>query len=235
MPPSETSGSPSGARAQFFPDDIGLTPNFDQLGTPISPIIRFRWVSHFAASLRFAYAAAYRVVHPLGGSDQVFTRPQGFLRPSFRTSRSPSSSSGMATVVSEHFHRWFSTTGATASIAAPRLWLITFLDRPVHSFVSGTGRVSRFSRVEVPCMSEVFDLAGPVSARDSAPTSVAFPPNKQRRHPDFQIFRGSIPSLHVPLSTLRDQPLDWPCMTRGSVWLAMPSPYGSFIRSSTPV
>jgi hypothetical protein len=64
-------------------------------------------------------------------------------------------------------------------------------------------------------MSGVFDLAGPVSARDSAPTSVAFPPNKQCRHPVFQIFRGSIPSLHVPLSTLRDQPLDWPCMTRG--------------------
>src|SRR5215470_19524977 len=107
MPPSEASGSPSGARAQFFPDDIGLAPNLDRLGTPISPTIRFRWVSHFAALPRFAYAAAYRVVHPLGGSDQGFTRPQGFLRPSFRTSRSPSSSSGIATVVSEHFHRWF--------------------------------------------------------------------------------------------------------------------------------
>lgn len=31
-------------------------------------------------------------------SDQVFTRPQGFLRPSFRTNQSPSSSSGIATV-----------------------------------------------------------------------------------------------------------------------------------------
>jgi hypothetical protein len=89
-----------------------------------------------------------------------------------------------------------------------RLWLITFLDRPAHSFVSGAGRVSRFSRVEVPCMSGVFDLAGPVGARDIAPTSIAFPPNRQRRHPDFQIFRGSIPLLHVPLSTLRVQPLD---------------------------
>ena len=57
-------------------------------------------------------------------------------------------------------------------------------------------------------MSGVFDLAGPVGARDIAPTGVAFPPNRQRRHPDFQIFRGSIPLLHVPLSTLRAQPLD---------------------------
>src|SRR5947199_221385 len=89
-----------------------------------------------------------------------------------------------------------------------RLWLITFLDRPAHSFVSGIGRVSRFSRVEVPCMSEVFDLAGPVGARDVAPTSVAFPPNRQRRHPDFQIFRGSMLRLHVPLSTLHGQPFD---------------------------
>src|SRR5215469_2555660 len=80
-----------------------------------------------------------------------------------------------------------------------RSWLITLLDRPVHSFVTGANRVSRFSRVEVPCISGVFDLAGPVGARDIAPTSVAFPPNRQRRHPDFTPFRGSIPRLHVPL------------------------------------
>src|ERR1700747_2705826 len=42
-----------------------------------------------------------------------------------------------------------------------RLWLITFLDRPAHRFVSGIARVSRFSRVEVPCISGLFDLAGP--------------------------------------------------------------------------
>jgi hypothetical protein len=56
-------------------------------------------------------------------------------------------------------------------------------------------------------MSGVFDLAGPVGARGIAP-SVAFPPNRQRRHPDFPLFRGSIPHLHVPLSTLRAQPHD---------------------------
>ena len=97
----------------------------------------------------------------------------------------------------------------------PRLWLITFLDRPAHNFVSGTDRVSRFSRVEVPCMSGVFDLAGPVGARDIVPTGVAFPMNKQGRHPDFPSFRGSIPRLHVPLSTLHAQPRDWSRMTRG--------------------
>ena len=40
-------------------------------------------------------------------------------------------------------------------------------------------------------MSGVFDLAGPVGARDIAPTGVAFPMNKQGRHPDFQAFVGS--------------------------------------------
>jgi hypothetical protein len=89
-----------------------------------------------------------------------------------------------------------------------RLWLITFLDRPVHHFVSGIARASRFSRVEVPCISGVFDLAGPMEARDIAPTGLAFPMNKQGRHPDSQTFRGSIPRLHVPLSTLRVQPHD---------------------------
>ena len=97
----------------------------------------------------------------------------------------------------------------------PRLWLITFLGRPVHSFVSGTDRVSRFSHVEVPCISGVLDLAGPVGARDVASTSVAFPMNKQGRHPDFPPFRGSIPRLHVPLSTLHAQPHDWTRMTQG--------------------
>jgi hypothetical protein len=57
-------------------------------------------------------------------------------------------------------------------------------------------------------MSGVSDLAGPVGTRDVASTCVAFPPNEQRRHPDFQVFRGSIPRLHVPLSRLRVQPHD---------------------------
>src|SRR5437870_13702004 len=73
-----------------------------------------------------------------------------------------------------------------------RLWLITFLDRPAHSFVSGIGRVSRFSRVEVPCMSEVFDLACPVGARDVVSSSVYFPSNCQCWYLDFQIFRVSM-------------------------------------------
>src|SRR5262249_2442705 len=104
---SETSGSPSGARAQFFPDGIGLNRVSSGSALPRTPVIRFRRARHFAASLRFAFATACRVVGPLDGSDRAFAQPQGLLLPSFRSSRSPSSSSGIATVVSEHFHRWY--------------------------------------------------------------------------------------------------------------------------------
>ena len=107
MPPSETSGSPSGARAQFFPDGIGLNRVSIGSALPNTPVIRFRRARHFAASLRFAFATACRVVGPLDGSDRASAQPQGLLLPSFRSSRSPSSSSGIATVVSEHFHRWY--------------------------------------------------------------------------------------------------------------------------------
>jgi hypothetical protein len=108
------------------------------------------------------------------------------------------------------FRHFAGTTQPSDSLPAfmPRFWLITFLGRPAHHFVSGTARASRFSRVEVPCISGVLDLAGPVGARDIVPTRVAFPMNKQGRHPDSPSFRGSIPRLHVPLSTLRAQPYD---------------------------
>jgi hypothetical protein len=61
------------------------------------------------------------------------------------------------------------------------------------------------------------------------------PPERQRWHPDFRAFRGSItPPARAPVNashpasrlTTHDS---------GTVWLARPSPYGSFIRTSTPV
>jgi hypothetical protein len=107
MPPSTTSGSPLSACAQFLPNGIGLAPRVNRLGTPKYPVIRFRREAisrlHYGSlSLRPAELFA-----PLGGSDQAFTQPLGLLLSSFRSSWSPSSSSSIATVVSEHFHRWF--------------------------------------------------------------------------------------------------------------------------------
>src|SRR5215469_8763862 len=74
------------------------------------------------------------------------------------------------------FGHFAGTTRSCDSLPAfsSGLWLITFPDQPAHTFVSGVGKASQFSREEVPCMSGVFDLAGPVGARDGAPTGVAF-------------------------------------------------------------
>ena len=48
------------------------------------------------------------------------------------------------------------------------------------------------------------------------------------------VFRGSIPGPHVPLSTLRP-PLQTTAHDSGPMWLAMPSPYDSFIHDTSPV
>jgi len=49
---------------------------------------------------------------------------------------------------------------------------------------------------------------------------VAFPTSLKGRHPELSLFRGSIPSLHVPLSTLRLMNLSTRRMTRGRYgWL----------------
>ena len=75
---------------------------------------------------------------------------------------------------------------------------------------------------------------GSLTARDtnvpchSGALVVAFPFLQQGRHPDTSVFRGSIPSLHFPLSTLRRGP----CATThdsGPLWLASPLTYDSFI------
>ena len=61
------------------------------------------------------------------------------------------------------------------------------------------------------------------------------PLEELRRHSDLGTFRGSIPCLPVLLSTLRVPSSDCHVHDSEPVWLARPSPYGSFIRTSTPV
>jgi hypothetical protein len=79
----------------------------------------------------------------------------------------------------------------------------------------------------------------PVGAKDAcvyASPGIAFRHHGRCRHSDFLTYRGSIPRLHVLLSTLHFQPCDCKRMTRSRCGsLARPSPYGSFIHTSTPV
>src|SRR5262249_54925973 len=79
---------------------------------------------------------------------------------------------------------------------------------------SGVGRASRISRVEFPYMRGSLTSQSPMNARLFASTDVAFRHHGRRRHSDFLTCRGSIPRLHVLLSTLRFQPCDRKRMTR---------------------
>lgn len=93
--------------------------------------------------------------------------------------------------------------------------LMAFSSRPVHCIVSGVGGVSRFSRVEFPCMHRVYDLAESSSRSPYRFRWCCLPSYGPRRHSEFRPFRGSIPGLHVPLSTLHAQSRNCPRMTRG--------------------
>jgi hypothetical protein len=53
-----------------------------------------------------------------------------------------------------------------------------------------------------------------MDTRDSASIDVVFHTLRLRRRSDFRFFHGSMSCLHVPLSTLREQPCDCPRMTR---------------------
>jgi len=74
----------------------------------------------------------------------------------------------------------------------------------------------------LPCVRGVFDHAGPTTPRLRGVVGVAFCSDKQHRHPGCQMFRGSIPGPHVPLSTLGTCPRGHTPMTRGHRgWLTL--------------
>ena len=96
---------------------------------------------------------------------------------------------------------------------------ITSLDFPLrpgpHPLPPGNHGTSRFSHGMFPDVLGVLDRAG--SARDSRsrPVRYGLPQRRGRRHPGVVVFRGSIPSPPVPLSTLRLTPCGLLRMTRG--------------------
>jgi hypothetical protein len=62
------------------------------------------WFRGFTGSL--FRCGRVELLAPLYGSDQGFSQPTGTFTPELPASRSPFSSSGMTTVVTERFHRW---------------------------------------------------------------------------------------------------------------------------------
>ena len=96
---------------------------------------------------------------------------------------------------------------------------LDFSMRPTPHFVGGR-RISRFSRRLLPCMLGVSDLAGYHRTSPSRPVGCCLPLLSTGSASRTIPFRGSIPSLHVPLSTLRLRSYERRCMTRGRYgWL----------------
>jgi len=92
---------------------------------------------------------------------------------------------------------------------------MTFSNRPAHEIVTGVAGVSRFSRMEFPCMLGVSDCAEPFGSLRWRFHRYGLPSRWTTSAFQIHLFRSSISRLHVPLSTLRVQPYDWPRMTRG--------------------
>jgi hypothetical protein len=76
---------------------------------------------------------------------------------------------------------------------------------------------------------------GPGAPRDGGASDVAFRLPIGHRHPGAHRFRGSIPGLHVPLSTLRRSGLPLPTHDSGPLWVATPSTSRTCIDNTAPV
>ncbi len=94
-------------------------------------------------------------------------------------------------------------------------WFMTFSNRPAYEIVTGVAGVSRFSRVEFPCMLGFSDCAEPFGSSRWRFHRYGLPSRWTTSALRIHLFRSSMSRLHVPLSTLHDQPCDWPRMTRG--------------------
>ena len=90
MPPSTTPGSPSAASAQFFANGFGLRRHLTRLGTPIYPIIRFRWENHFGASLVRYLLRPVDLLASLADLTGLYPSQRRLLHPSFQRVGHPS-------------------------------------------------------------------------------------------------------------------------------------------------
>src|ERR1700687_1224250 len=120
-------------------------------------------------------------------------------------------------------------------------WFMTFSNRPAHEIVTGVAGVSRFSRLEFPCMLGFSDCAESSGNSRWRFHRYGLPSRWTTSAPRLHLFRSSMSSLHVLLSTLRAPPCDWPRMTRSQdgslrlscVTLSFPTPH-RFIPAHPP-
>ena len=100
-----------------------------------------------------------------------------------------------------------------------------------HGSIDSVGgrRASRFSRKVLPRMLGVVDHARPLRTSPLRCNGFCLRSPERPRHLGQSPFRGSVPGLRVPLSTLRARPLGRVHMTRGHRgWLALQCANPSF-------
>jgi hypothetical protein len=77
-------------------------------------------------------------------------------------------------------------------------WLMAFSNRRATSSAVGADGVSRFSRVEFPCMPGASDCAESYECFDSAPAGMAFRLTERRRHSGRDYFAAQYPACMYP-------------------------------------
>ena len=146
MPSSTTTGSPSGAYAQFLHRRRWPSPRLERLGTPKYPIIRFRRDSVFVAS-RFTLCCMHSLrpadlLAPLADLTGYLSQPSGAFTSGLSAGRSPFPPPDITTVATEQPPPVGpSPTGTPASIAAPGPSAETTAERQLGSRIAG-GRKS---------------------------------------------------------------------------------------------
>ncbi len=117
----------------------------------------------------------------------------------------------------------------------PDVWHCAFSGRPASPSWAGTSGISRFPCKQFLHMLRVFDCAGPSHGSRLAPCSVL--PSASDN--SVGVLKRLISQLNGwPVCTpvnASPVPLWAPAHDSGPVWLARPSPYGSFIHNSLPV
>ena len=113
------------------------------------------------------------------------------------------------------------------------LWVLP----PARRFLKAAGNtgISWFPCIEFPCMRGVCDPAEPNGIIALSIPSVLPSASPDSVDAPDRVFRGSIPSLHVPLSNASRRTLRYAAHDSGSEWFAIPSPCDSFLHYSTPV
>jgi hypothetical protein len=117
-----------------------------------------------------------------------------------------------------------------------------FAMRPAMLVIAGNRGISRFPNAVRPCMPGVSDRAGSRHALRERRVGYGLPPTYTASAPRSghdsrrgSSFRGSIPGLHVPLSTLRRPGLPLSTHDSGPLWVATPSTSRTCIDNTAPI